>query len=531
MLPSLLAMVLVDAAPARPAAAATAPVAAVGALAAVVSLAWSWRPSLWTDEAATISAAVRPLPELWRMLGTVDAVHGLYYIGMHLWLAVAGRSALAVRLPSAVAVGLTAAALVLLVRRLGGSERLAVTSGVVCAVLPRMTWSGAEGRSFALTALLAVLLTLVVAPAATAPVSPARWAAYAVLAGVAVAVDVYLVLLLLAHAVPLARQTGRATVLRFLAAAGAALALAAPVVVVASGQTGQLGEQRLGPLGLVRAVLVNQVFLGDTPTPGTAPRTGLTLHDVGDLWQVSALLLAAGGLWLGLLGVRAARRAGGPAWALAWWTLPWALIPPAVVVSVTLCGASLYNPRYFTFGVPAVAVLIALGLDVLRPDRAVAACVALVLLIAPVYVSQRGPTAKSGTDWAQVAQQVGSGRAAGDGVYFAPVLHDAQPAEPPGPGLGITLRQIAVAYPEAFTGLRDVTQLSTPVQAGNLTGTSASLLASGKPLDGLARLWLVRDEDYPAPAAATEDAFLTAAGFRPVRRWEGPTTGVTLLQR
>ena len=128
-------MVLVDAAPARPAPAATAPVAGVGAAAAAVSLAWSWQPSLWTDEAATIGAAARPLPELWRMLGTVDAVHGLYYLGMHVWLAVAGqvRPGPDLRLPSAVAVGLTAAALVVLVRRLGGSERLAVRRAAWCA--------------------------------------------------------------------------------------------------------------------------------------------------------------------------------------------------------------------------------------------------------------------------------------------------------------------------------------------------------------------------------------------------------------
>ena len=211
-----------------------------------------------------------------------------------------------------------------------------------------MTWSGAEGRSFALTALLAVLLTLVVAPAASGPLPGARWAGYAVLGGLAVAVDVYLALLLLAHAVTLARWGGRATLLRFLAAAGGALALAAPVVVVASRQTGQLGEQRLGPLGLLRAVLVNQVFLGDTPTPGTAPRTGLTLHGAGDLWQVCAILLAVAGLGLGLLGVRAARREpaarpgsslGGPCRG-RWSRRPWSWPRPWPVRPCTTRGTS-----------------------------------------------------------------------------------------------------------------------------------------------------------------------------------------------
>ena len=46
------------------------------------------RPSLWFDEAATISASTRTVPELWRMLGNIDTVHGLYYLVMHGWFAI-----------------------------------------------------------------------------------------------------------------------------------------------------------------------------------------------------------------------------------------------------------------------------------------------------------------------------------------------------------------------------------------------------------------------------------------------------------
>src|SRR5690242_10159314 len=49
-------------------------------LAVAVSAAGAARPSLWFDEAATISAATRSLPELWRLLHNIDAVHGLYYL-------------------------------------------------------------------------------------------------------------------------------------------------------------------------------------------------------------------------------------------------------------------------------------------------------------------------------------------------------------------------------------------------------------------------------------------------------------------
>src|SRR6202034_4096331 len=60
-------------------------------------------PILWRDELATWSAASRTLPQLWAMVHNVDAVLGLYYLGLHLWMAVFGDSAAAMRLPSALA--------------------------------------------------------------------------------------------------------------------------------------------------------------------------------------------------------------------------------------------------------------------------------------------------------------------------------------------------------------------------------------------------------------------------------------------
>jgi mannosyltransferase len=518
------------------------PAALAGVVAALLSAAWSWQPSPWTDEAATLDAATRPLPDLWRMLGTVDAVHGAYYLLLHAWVAVAGTSVVALRAPSALAVGGTAAALYVLVRRLGGCGRLAGTAAAVVAVLPRSTWAGAEARPYALTALVAVLLTLVAVRAAGAagPAGPAGaaglavrwWAGYAVLGGLAVVVNVYLALLVVAHGVSLALRPSRGVLVRFVVAGAAAALLSAPVVLAATGQTGQLGPERPGVAGLLREVAVNDVFLGDTPTPGTAVRTGLTVHGPGDLWQPAAVALALAGLALAVLGVRAARRAGGYRADLARWTLPWAVLPPVLVVAATLAGPPLYNPRYFTFTVPAAAVLVVLGLEALPRRAALGAAVAVLLLAAPVYVSQRGSTAKSGADWTGVADRVAAGREAGDGVYFAP-------RTPQGAALGAaagapvrkTSREIEVAYPDAFAGLTDVTLVTTPDSAGDLTGRSATLLASGDRLRGLRRLWVLRREDYPPAAAAAEDAFLAAAGFRPAGTWPGVTTRVVLLRR
>ncbi|MBN9180093.1 MAG: hypothetical protein J0J00_06015, partial [Microbacterium sp.] len=108
--------------------------AVVGAAAAVISAAGSWIPSLWGDEAASLLSARRPLGSLFAMLTHVDAVHGLSYIALHFWIRVFGSSAFSIRVPSALAIGVCAAAVVVLCGRFG-SLRFAVVAGAVAPVL------------------------------------------------------------------------------------------------------------------------------------------------------------------------------------------------------------------------------------------------------------------------------------------------------------------------------------------------------------------------------------------------------------
>ncbi|HJZ06496.1 MAG TPA: hypothetical protein VJ283_00320, partial [Trebonia sp.] len=75
-------------------------------------------PMLWRDELATWSATSRTVPQLWMMVHHIDAVLGVYYFGLHLWLAIFGDSSAAMRLPSAIAMTVSAAAVALAGRRL-----------------------------------------------------------------------------------------------------------------------------------------------------------------------------------------------------------------------------------------------------------------------------------------------------------------------------------------------------------------------------------------------------------------------------
>jgi mannosyltransferase len=135
-------------------------------------------PQLWRDELATWTASSRTLPQLWALLHNLDAVLGIYYFGMHLWMAVFGDSATAMRLPSAIAMAIAAGVVGLIGRRLGGNTA-GLASGLVFAFIPSVSRYGQEARPYAFATLFAALATLMFLRAMERP-SWSRWAIYAV---------------------------------------------------------------------------------------------------------------------------------------------------------------------------------------------------------------------------------------------------------------------------------------------------------------------------------------------------------------
>ncbi|GLV78454.1 hypothetical protein Shyhy02_64540 [Streptomyces hygroscopicus subsp. hygroscopicus] len=108
------------------------------------------RGTMWRDEAATYQMARRTLPQIRETLGTVDAVHGLYYLLTHLVLALR-PSEVTMRLPSVLA----AVAATGLVAALGcrlARPRVGLWAGLLYAVTPVVTHYAQEGRSYALVA-------------------------------------------------------------------------------------------------------------------------------------------------------------------------------------------------------------------------------------------------------------------------------------------------------------------------------------------------------------------------------------------
>jgi mannosyltransferase len=496
----------------------------IGALGVLIAAAFSWVPSLWYDEAATVTSAERSWPQLWAELHTVDAVHGLYYALMHAWFWLVGYTPFTLRLPSALAIGVAAALVVALGRRLGG-RRLGITAGIVFLLLPRVQWAGTEGRPYATITTLSVALTLVGMTALRRTRhgrATGWWVAYAVLAVMAVAFNVYLSLAVVAHAVALVwtllaerhalrqatvsrggRTPGaplvtRRVLVRWAAAAGTAAVVAAPFVLVVSSQAKQVGWIK----GISTSTF-GQVF-------------STAWFGASALYAVPAWALMVLGVVTALVQVRhrvPAARAVLRAQAVRV-TLPLVVVPTTVLLVATALGERLYSPKYATLSLPAVALLVALALTMIRPRAVLAAAVAaLVVVSVPTAVSVKQPEAKAESTWAQAASIISAERAArpraNEGVVFGSVYrHPTATAE-----------IIKVSYPEAFAGLTDLAVGTDGSDQGVLWNRNGDL-ASTVPtrLGDIDTVWYVGGTSRTIRPELK--AVLAERGFRPVHNWQ-----------
>jgi mannosyltransferase len=490
----------------------------VGAFATLVSLVRIAHPSLWTDEAATVSAATRSVSAWWALITRIDAVHGLYYLLMHYWIGLTGRSALALRAPSALAVGVGAAGVV----RLGSllvDRRTGLFAGLVLAVLPRVVWAGGEARSYAFDLAAAVWLTVALL-AAVRLGGAWRWLRYAVALLAASTLFVYVLLLGLAHLVTVGLLRRDRLRPAALAVVGAGVLLS-PLVLLAHREQWQLPFHHAPPLRTtLLQVSVQQFFAGELPTHSQ------TLH-VGASWTFAAVALAVA-VWPVL--ATTIRRLDRRLVAVA---LPWLVLPTALILGYTYGVKALYSPRYPTFTAPALALLLGAALARLRPSwQRLGAWAALVAVAVPVLGSLRTTTAKKASDWGPAAAYLQLHARPGDDIAYLPLLGRTS----------VTTAKLAIAYPEAVEGLHNITLRLTPACNDSLwerddpLATALERLrvsADGTP-DGTpdGRLFVVTDAALPLGAPGDADLrLLERHGYRPIAGWHGPSTAIVELGR
>lgn len=473
----------------------------IGAAATLVAVAGTWIPSLWGDEAASIMSARRDWASLWALLGTVDAVHGLYYALLHVWMEIAGDSPFAVRLPSGIAVGVASAGLYLLVRR-RAPRGTAVIAAVVFAVLPRVTFLATEARSLAFATAAAVWLTLLALVLLDAPRRWAWWWVYALGLAAATYLFLYLALLIPVHAIVVGLELRRARpahgILRpFLLAWASAALLAAPIAVIGVMQRGQIAFIAPSRQVTPEAVLVRQWFMAEA--------VALIA------WALIVIAVA-------LVARRGGHAASGSR-RLLLLAAVWAVVPTTALLLVAGFTSLGYTPRYLAFCAPAAAILIAIAVGALpRRWMQFAAIVVIAGLSIPTYVDQRTPYWKNGgTDWQWVAEVVSEVGRPGDGIVFD---ESVRPSRRP--------RLAMHVYPSGFDGLLDLTLVRPYDETDGLWDVTAPLADVEGRLAGIDRVIVV---SRSARGADDDVATLRREGFVPVARRELVSDVVTVYER
>ncbi|WP_163803822.1 glycosyltransferase family 39 protein [Mycolicibacterium anyangense] len=488
---------------------------AVAVFAIAVSAAGAARPSLWFDEAATISAATRSVGELWRLVGNIDAVHGLYYLAMHGWFALFPATEFWSRLSSSLAVGLAAAGVVVLGRQLS-TRSVAVTAGVVFALLPRVTWAGIETRSYALCMVAGVWLTVLCINAIRRD-RLSWWAGYAALVAVGALLNVFVVLILPVHAVLVAVFCdARGARIRWAVAALVAAAAVAPFLAFSQTQLFQVGWISGVGWQTVGKILREQYF-----------DHSLTFA------ILSALTLTAGMLCRS----RAVAVAGEQPRRLVITAISWIVLPTAALLIYSVVRHPVYYPRYLSFTAPALALL--LGLCIVVVGRSRAAITALLLAFAfaatPNYLAQRGPYAKEGMDYSQVADVITRHANPGDCLVM-----DNSTAWKPGP-----IRPLIAARPAAFAKLHDYGRGLPAVARNRLWDSHLAVWTWADKMPGCPAIWTVTERDptlpdheqgialKPGPRLGRAMAYQVPSrfGFHVVERWQFSFAQVTKSTR
>ncbi|MDT3400545.1 glycosyltransferase family 39 protein [Streptomyces sp. B1866] len=376
------------------------------------------RGSMWQDESTTYQVAHRSISEIWRLLGDADAVHGLYYLFMHVWFAVWGGGVLALRMPSALGMAAAAAGIGLIGHRLAGPWT-GLAAGCAFPMISSVQYYAQEGRSYALVSAAVVWSTYLLLRAVDRRTWTA-WAGYGAAAALSCLLHEFAVLSLLAHGVTLLlARVPRGVWWGWICSAGAACAVLAPLVVTSQRQSGLVG------------------WIPD-PTRGQ--------------WEDLFVLILTGAV-CGLVPVPARGRI-----RVRTVALPLLALPPVALLTASYAHP-LYLERYTLYMYAGLALLFGAALEwMLRTawDRRLVA-LGLIAVVFLLHLSEwrhmRTPASRRDNTLA-TAQAVRDLARPGDGVVFTPHWR----------------REAMLSSPEKFQGLRDVTLQEAPGPSGTLAG-------------------------------------------------------------
>jgi mannosyltransferase len=490
-------------------------------------------PSLWRDEAYTKDAIGRPVSQIFALLRHQDAVHGAYYLLMHVIAAAVGTSATALRFPSlcamviatgfVAAIGRRAAAMALDPeagpprRNLDIPALTGLLSGLLFATAPFMTYYAQMARSYAIETMFATIASYLLLR--SYPDGRWRWWwAYGAAVALTGLFNMFGLLILAAHGVtllltdargqsphaqsPHGRLIGRIP-LRWLTVSAAAVIVLGPLLDVARHEQKQIDWLTRPDFGTIERLLIDMA--------GSAPLV------------IPFALLALAGLMAAYLIDN--WRPLNPA-AIA---LPWLVVPPVLLMAVSFVKP-VYYVRYVEFCLPALSILAGAGLVGLirfaagtRLGGLRLAWLPAALVIAVLAALLAGPqqairqTAARPDNLRLASAIVAANEQPGDVVFYIPV----------------EMRVLGTGYPAPFLRLRDIALAKSPIASATLTGTqitSPALLKSR--FTDVSRVWVVTggsNDQFPTPSTPVDtEKMALLAGWHIIHRWQAGQVMLTL---
>jgi mannosyltransferase len=207
--------------------------------------------------------------------------------------------------------------------------------------------------------------------------------------------------------------------------------------------------------------------------------------------------------------------------------IAWVAIPTAIIVLWSAFVHSIYTPRYLCFTAPGMALVLGLCIAAVADSPwIVAGLLSLFALVAaPNYaLVQRGPYAKYGMDYSQVADLIAAQAAPGDCL----LVNDTVTFHP------APMRPLMAARPDAYRKLVDLSLWKRATDVNEVFDTNLIPEAVAEPLSRCGVLWIITQADKsipsheqadplaPGPLFGSTPAFAVPRdqGFRLVERWQ-----------
>jgi mannosyltransferase len=380
--------------------------AIVTAYLACLALAFINSRSVWLDEAIGVSIASQPLGRMLQTLQHVDAVHGLYYSLLHVWLSL-GQNAIVIRLPSVAFAVLASIAIGRLAKLMFG-EGAAAPAVAILATSTFFLYYADEARPAAFTLMMCSYAALYVWRA----IRSRRGRDIAV-CGVfflfAIYANVLAMLFLFATCLVVWTSARSLTLLRLDRKTVAAMAATAVAVCIAAiPLLLAIHEDSLAQIGWIVRSNARQIVYFTASIVGSNEGADRGSRIATELEAIVVLVLLA----IGIIGGWRSR----PTRASVIAASTWLAVPLAIGIAIDQWVQPILIARYFSFLLIPVALLAGNGLAVLRRGFGPAAAYGTVALLSVVSIYSLATVERE--DWRAVTTFLSQRSHAGDGIVF-----------------------------------------------------------------------------------------------------------------